>query len=84
MKYPLPWEKGLVNDVRRYMFKRMLRRRIRRLVRTDRDTALEIGLGLFGLALTVSAGAYVIGRIVTDNHASRQENARMATSGLGL
>lgn len=62
MKVPMPWQKGPVNQMRRYLFKRTLRRRLQKMARLDKEMALEVGLGLLAVGMAVGAGAWIFGK----------------------
>lgn len=60
MKVPLPWEKGIMARARRALFKRALKRQMRKLTHTNRETILALMVGALAIALLVRGGGMIL------------------------
>lgn len=62
MKVTSLFKKGMIGDMRRYLFKRRMKRQIAKMTRIGSQRILALGLGVAATVLAVGAGAWILGK----------------------
>ncbi len=78
MKIPMPWEKGIVADIRRSLFKMALKRRFRKLTRSNRETMFALVVGALALGLFIRGAGLILSRTVSKTERNRSKVAENA------
>ncbi len=80
MKIPMPWEKGIIADIRRSLFKRALKRRVKKLTRINRETVLAVALAVVAVGLLARGGGMIVSKSTSAVRRRRDKEATATTA----
>ncbi len=79
MKIPMPWEKGIVADIRRSLFRRALKRRIKKSAKANRETVFATVLAILAVGLIVRGSRSILGKTASAVARRAQKAENMQT-----